>query len=448
MKIDIKNLLPVLLLCALVSCKKMLEVPPPKTQLTVSKAFANDNSAVAVLSNIYAQFNSAIDNNLTPAISSYVDELSTTASNQSQLEFYNGAVSSLNTFNLNIWKGLYSVIYQSNALLENIDASVNLTQQTRQQLRGEALFLRSLSYFYLVNLYGDVPLLLATDVSITSNSPRTKVPEIYSKITSDLLEAETILKDAYPSPDRVRANRWAATALLSRIYLYQKDWSSAEVKSTAVISSGIYSLTASPGAVFTKNSNETILQFWTQSGFTNEGSLFVPALGSVPTYPITQNFLSSFQTGDLRKAVWTTAVTVGSQAYYYPSKYKNRASSSTPEYLVTLRLTEQHLIRSEARARQNKITEALADLNLIRRRAGLSDFSGNTQAEVLAATEQERRTELFAEWGHRFFDLKRYDRLTTVMQPLKPAWLPTSALLPIPQSELLNNPGLTQNPGY
>src|SRR5690606_28078371 len=112
------------------------------------------------------------------------------------------------------------------------------------------------------------------------------------------------------------------------------------------------------------------------------------------------------------KANWIGNVTSQSETYYFPYKYKI-SSGQDPwnEYPMVLRLAEQYLIRAEARAHQNKLPEAIADLDAIRERAGLLSIAnikpGIGQAELLDAILQERRVELFAEWGHRWFDLKR-----------------------------------------
>ena len=85
---------------------------------------------------------------------------------------------------------------------------------------------------------------------------------------------------------------------------------------------------------------------------------------------------------------------------------------------------------------------------MIRIRAGLAPSTVLTSEQLLTAIEKERRIELFAEWGHRWFDLKRTGRVDAVLSPLKPGWRPDAALFPIPLPEILRNPSLIQNPGY
>ncbi len=432
------------------SCKKMIEIDSPKTQLTPEKAFASDESAVATISSIYAIFNSTIDGSISPSIGTYCDELTTTSADTKDLEYFNGIISTANSNNLITWQSFYSVVYQSNSILQNIDAAVNITATTKSQVKGEALFLRAVSYFFLVNLYGDVPLLLSTDVNVNKLAARSSIAKVYTQVINDLSQAKGILSDTYPSDGKVRVNKWAASALLSRVYLYQKNWAAAETESTAIITSGFYSLTGVLANVFKNDSEESILQFWTKDGYTTVGLLFIPSAGSIPTYPIPANLLNSFENGDHRKQGWLDSILQGNSAFYYPHKYElnTEAGSNTSEYDVFLRLGEQYLIRAEARAQQGSITGAQSDLNVIRNRAGLTNTTTSDKTLLLSAIEHERQMELFTEWGQRFFDLKRNGHLKSVMSQIKPQWRDASSLFPIPQYEILNNPNLTQNPGY
>lgn len=116
---------------------------------------------------------------------------------------------------------------------------------------------------------------------------------------------------------------------------------------------------------------------------------------------------------------------------------------------MVLRLAEQYLIRAEARVRQNNISGGQSDLNAIRNRSGLPNTTANDQGSLLLAIEQERRVELFTEWGHRWFDLKRTERAEAVLSPFAlKDWQSTDVLFPIPQTEREINSRLTQNEGY
>lgn len=438
-----------LIFLLLISCNKLIDIGEPKNEITSVEAFTDEQSAIAVVSNIYSQFTSLIAGNHTSLISLYSDDLLTSSNAPVILEYFNSQVDVANSSNLAIWRSYYTVIYQCNSLLENIEFPSKVSLSLKRQLKSEILFLRSLSYFYLVNLYGDVPLVLTTDVKVTSSLSRVSISKVYEKIIEDLLEAKKMISDVYPSSGKVRANKMCVSALLSRIYLYRLEWENAEAESSLILESGIYGLTENTSKVFIKNSTETILEFWTKQGYTSLGPLFIPISSATPSYPISSKLFNSFEINDQRKTEWIHSVSNSSGTFYYPFKYKNRTtvSGSNEEYLSLFRLSEQYLIRAEARVNQDKIPEGLKDLNLVRVRAGLPELNLGGKNEMLDAIEQERKVELFCEWGHRFFDLKRYGHLDQ-LSAIKPNWKKTFEFLPIPQYEILNNPNLTQNPGY
>jgi starch-binding outer membrane protein, SusD/RagB family len=279
---------------------------------------------------------------------------------------------------------------------------------------------------------------------------RTAVTDVYGYLVSDLLEAKSLLKISYPTLNRARPNRATAAALLARIYLYTKDWAKAASEATEVIQSGTYSLVTTLNNVYLPSSTETIWQLVKDNGNTGEGTTFVPASATVkPGYAITTALLNAFESTDKRKLNWLGKNTVAGTEYYYPFKYKVRATTPVTEYYVVFRLAEQYLIRSEAKAMLNDVVDAKADLDVVRNRAGLTGTTASTLATLLTAIEKERQVELFAEWGHRWLDLKRWGRADAVLGPIKGAnWQSTDVLYPIPLKEIQLNLSLVQNPGY
>jgi hypothetical protein len=119
---------------------------------------------------------------------------------------------------------------------------------------------------------------------------------------------------------------------------------------------------------------------------------------------------------------------------------------------MALRLAEQYLIRAEARTWLGNLDEAKQDLNKVRARVGLPPTPATTQQEILDAVMHERQLELFTEWGHRWFDLKRTGRMDSVMTRVTAekgtVWKPHYKLFPIAQEEINRNPNIVQNPGY
>jgi len=444
------------LLCFLSSCRKNIEVAPPPNQATSSVVFSNEQTALSAVIGLYYQMSTNgltfFDGGLSifPGLSA--DEFSNTTASTTYDPFSKNLIpSNETTTNLNrLWKWAYSVIYQTNAIIEGLTKSNSLSQSFKEQLMAEAKFCRAFTYFYLVNLYGDVPLLTATDYRTTSIAPRTSVTEIYGLIKSDLLVAENLLADTYLGAINVRPSKFTASALLARVYLFLGDWANAEAESSYVINSGNYKLESDLNNVFVIGSTEAIWQL-SHTGFnTYEGFTFIPSSfpSSKPALALTPSLYNSIESGDLRKTKWIGTKTVNGIAYNYPDKYKVKNDIHVSEYNMVFRLAEQYLIRSEARAELNNITGSQNDLNAIRNRAGLPNTSADDKSSLLAAIQQEKRIELFAEWGHRWFDLKRWNEADSVIASIKSTWNSNAILYPIPQAEINLNPSLIQNPGY
>ncbi len=248
-------------------------------------------------------------------------------------------------------------------------------------------------------------------------------------------------------------------------------WAEAESEASTIIdNTALFNLQTDLNNVFLKNNSEAIFQ--TQiSSFpfaTYEGSEFIPEFRTqdfdsatiadnsqyfVPQYPVNNELANAFEPGDLRKNSWLDSTgPLNGVNYYYPYKYKIRKSDQTniPEYNMVLRLSEQYLIRAEARANQDNLAGAMEDINTIRSRAGLAAISSSSsQTEVLNAIAQENRVEFCFEGGRRWFNLKRTNQADAVLSIIKGSnWQTTDQLYPVPSSELLLNPNLTQNEGY
>lgn len=457
MKYSIISIVLVSLFCLVASCKKSVSIDEPINQLTAEKVFSSDATATSALLGVYSQmmpltlfFSSGGTTIYTGMMS---DELyPTNANSTSNNAFHQVAVSpALSTNRLNFWLRLYRHIEHINAVLEGVDQSTFISSTVRHQIEGEAKFLRAFCFFTLVNLYGDVPLTITTDYKVNSTLKRANKADVWKQIEKDLEDAKLLLTDSYVGQGRVRPNRSAAVSLLSRLYLYMEDWTSAEKEATEVINKSDYLLHNNLNDIFLHTSQEAIWQLMpVENGFnTTEARSFIPAATPTgrPTYALNIDLVNSFENGDKRKIDWVSSKTVATTTYFYPTKYKiNSFGLAVTEYYMVLRLAEVVLIRAEARAQLGKVNEAVSDLNLIRNRAGLPAIVNATN--LLSDIEKERRHELFAEWGHRWFDLVRTGRAPDVLAPIKPNWQQHKTLLPIPESEILLNSFLTQNPGY
>lgn len=447
------------ILWGLQGCKKFVQVSPPINQEISKVVFSNDQNATAAVLGIYSKIMGSNEQFLNGAYSLYsglsADELaSANPPNSSADPFYANALTANGpAIQGSFWTPAYNTVHQVNLCIEGITGATAINSAVKQQLLGETHFMRALCYFYLVNTFGDVPLVTSSDYTVSQSEPRTPSTEVYNQITADLHTAIGMLSAEYPGEEPVRANKWAAVALLARVYLYQKNWDGADSAATAVIESGKYQLVDNLDEVFLGASTEAILQFQpNQDAFnTSEGNSFL-SLGNstIPNYAVTNWLINAFETGDARKTAWLTPISVDADTFIVPYKYKIGTESGSPktEYNMVLRLAEQYLIRAEARAESNNVGGAADDINTIRRRAKLGDTPAGDQPSLIKAVMAERRIELLAEWGHRWFDLKRTGQTGTVLSAEKTGWSDDDALYPIPFAEIQLNPFLKQNHGY
>jgi len=457
-----------ILTLAVTACKKFVEVPAPITNTNVENVYTNDASAAAVLNGIYinlAKAEISTSNGLTSIVAATglsSDEFTPLKDDTEIINYYNN---SLNPNSSTVWQKIYSVIYTTNSALEGISESKSVSEAFKMQLIGEAKFIRAFCYFYLVNLYGEVPISITTDYKVNSNLSRSPVELVFKQIESDLIDAQGLLFDRFvnselnPTIERTRPSKSAATALLARTYLYRKDYVNAEAQASILIeNSGLFELVDLDN-IFLSNSKEAIWQLQPvgvgSDSNTKEGQFFLGFDGSdalSPSVQISMDLFTSFDDEDSRK-VWIKTVSDGTSTLYYPFKYKIGISEEEPrEYSMVLRLAEQFLIRAEAKIKQGKIDQGINDLNIIRKRASkkMSQLPLNmSQEDALDAVLNERRHELFGEWGHRWFDIKRVDKANDVLKKLKgDRWQSTDQLYPIPQSDISRNANLIQNVGY
>ncbi len=441
-----------------VSCDSFVEVDLPKSQLTTDSVFENYSTAEAALTDIYSKIRDrgmltgdgiGISNHL----SCYTDEMISNESvSNPSFSFYANALLDTNTIVADYWNSAYNQIYAANSIISGCEHNSSLTQAQRDQLTGEALFIRSLEHFYLLNIFGSVPYVSGTDYKTNSKISKMAPEQMYSKIISDLETAVDLLPESYIAAPRVRPNKYAAKALLSRIYLFSGKFPEASNATSAVINNQSLYAVENINSAFLLNSKETLWQLHSGTAGKNaaDGAYFIFTAGPPQFVWLSSMLYNSFTASDLRRTHWIKEVKDASGTWYHPYKYKeNFDTSVSKEYTVMLRLSEQFLIRSEARAMQGDLIGAKEDLNKIRKRAGLPDTQAVTQSEILDAILEERRHELFTEYGHRFFDLKRNGKLNSDLGNIKAGWNSSDQVFPIPEAEINANPNLKpQNPGY
>lgn len=342
-----------------------------------------------------------------------------------------------------LWLTGYNTINIANNVLAGLDV---VAADDKGWVEGEALFIRAISYFQLVRFYAKpyeagqtnsqsgVPVILTPTRGISEDSKiaRNTVAEVYTQIIADLSKAEGLL----PEDNEWRAGKWAAAALLARVYLQQGDFAKARDAANRVIESGSYSLLKNYADVFNRdeNSSEDIfaIQLTSQDGVNNMNTHFsIPDFGGRDgDVEILEGHLSLYDPADDRLALFfdgNGAIRTG--------KWNNLYGN-----VNIIRLAEMYLIRAECNQRLGSSVgaSALADFNTVHTRAGLPAASSVTLADILL----ERRLELAHE-GHKIHDMKR------LKQPVGPlAYSADKLVFPIPQREINANPSLSQNSGY
>lgn len=441
----------------LTSCKKFIEVEHPNDQLNSDVVFSDSSTATSAITGIYSEMLTNRNLFSNSAITLYAgmsaDELYYYTPGLKD-EFTKNQITLVNHVNIDnsFWKPAYKYIYAANLAIEKLSQSQGLSNSLKNQLTGEAKFIRAFCYFHLVNLFGDIPLVLSSKYTDNAVAPRATTTVVYAQLIHDLTDAKNLLSAEYVTAERVRPNKWTAAALLSRCFLYTSQWQNAAAESNAIIASGVYSLETDLNNVFLNSSAEAIWQLMpVNPGFnTYEGLEILPASSfSYPTYLVATSLRSSFENGDNRKSSWINYRVYNNDTLYFPFKYKIPNGTTLTEYYMVFRLAEQYLIHAEAALNLNNIADAQADINSLRSRAGLGNTIANDIPSLKLAIEQERRTELFCEWGQRWYDLKRTGRANNILAPIKGVtWQLTDVLWPVPQQEINLNSSLTQNPGY
>lgn len=477
------------------SCTKLIEIDPPISTVGTEIVFKNDQNANAALAAAYSLMASedgeqvsAFNGGLTIGGGLLSDELELTYGSQNELLYpYNTSqMVKADPYSVTYWAKPYRIIYTVNSVLEGLASANNISDSTRQRITGEAKFLRAYAYFLLVNCFGEVPLVMVTDVNQNMSKGRSPVPAVYAQIEADLKEAEALLQDNYAATgnNKSQVNKYGAATMLARVYLYQQKWAEAAAQADLVINSRKYQLTALE-KTFEPNSQEAIWQLQCSSQGMGQlpEAFMVSPLFKLSDYPdmeelyttpdmwsslsfmilpqlkFTTQQVQAFEAGDQRLVKWASrTLTPKEEPYnavpvYYAWKYALADPQGTYKgnlSMMALRLGEVYLIRAEANAQLGKATEAAADINIIRTRAGLGNTTAASRDALLDAVMHERQTELFAEGGHRWLDLKRTGKASAVLSKLayKQPWSDHRLLLPIPISEMIANPKLMPNPGY
>ena len=367
-----------------------------------------------------------------------------------------------------LWDNIYEAVSRANILIARLPSVPGLDAAERDNMLGQAYFLRALHYHNLVKHWGGqipgstddqgVPLRLepVTDLVSAGNIQRASRTEVYTQILADLQQAATLLAptgaactgSACIESSPTRASYGAVKALEARVQLYRGDYANALAASNAAIAEG-YTLASNYGALFTGEGTATSEDIFRIVHTPQEASLlgfyYLPDfLGGRWEVAPTQDLYDTYEANDERRDLTVGVTDDGS---LYGAKYPTSVGS---EDFHAIRFAEVILTKAEALARQNQLALAVDEYNRVRVRAGLAPHvygvNVTTQDQVLQAIWHERRVE-FALEGERFAELVRTGQFMTVMGLAQNRAF--QSRYPIPQNEIdVTNNALVQNPGY
>ena len=473
--------------------EKFLEATPTD-QVTDANFYKTTSDAILATNAVYSELAKAGQYNYALwGIGDIGSDLSTTGgggggdgAEQQQMDNFN--MTSTNPLTGRLWGGCFIGIGRANIVLQKVPA-MTIDPAIQQRSIGEAEFLRAKFYFDLVRAFGAVPLLTVPPSTLAEvNVPRTPTAQIYAQIEKDLLDAITKLPASYSGNDLGRATKWAAAGLLAKVYLTQNKLPEAATQARLVIASSGKSLWDSYADNF-KVANEYGKEALFEVGYiagrneyTFDGLGFVGneffgprGQGIVPQggygFNIPEpDFVAGYEAGDLRRdvTIWKpgdvypdgrvqpTSLPGSPNGFGLKKWFVGKVNTNVWDSelnIPVMRLAEVYLMLAEA---VGTTPEGLEAINKVRRRAfGLpvNTASPRDLSAALSATAfkqavwRERKYELAFE-NDRWFDMKRTGELLTSPQLIAKGVKPFNVLLPLPQTELDVNTGLTQNPGY
>ena len=394
------------------------------------------------------------------------------------------------------WQDLYKIIQDANLILARVGEGENVSPAARDQYVGETLFLRSLAYYHLTNLWGDVPFYdEPLPIDEIRSLGRTSRDEIRNAILEDVQEAETLLAESYGSTELGRASKWAAATLTVKLYLWQENWAAARDKAVEIIDTSPHGLLENYADVFDPNNeyNDEIIwsiDFVKDLNPDDRTDHFTPRIRDEPansderaalSEALRENglgftgyglavplpdYVKNFPEDDLRRPVNIIESMFGFELKFpYMPKLWNPDQLNSPrgnhgENRIVWRLADVYLMAAEAENELNGPAGASPYINAVRERAYEPDqpLAGLSQEQFRQALYDERKWELGGE-GQRRLDLIRWGILLDVVRSTEyrvydpaPNIQPHHVLLPIPPEELLLNPALLDsdptNNGY
>ncbi len=492
-KIYIKTqLIPLIFMILILGCKKDLNYTP-ESYLSPEQVYSDEAGSVGGVTGIYRNLQRIKRSELSLIGNIGTDEGKTSAFVPGWGGYWLqlSALSSYDNIQLSpqsdpvyyYWEGLYNLVANANNAIRYLKKGT-INENLKNRLLGESMFLRSVGYFYLVQLFGAVP--MPTDVVNADYDsygyPKSSADDIYKLIVSDLSFAAENLNNK-SATEKGRASKQAAQALLGKVYLTLKDYAKAKATLEPLMNTPETRLLDNFGDLFKEENENNIeslleIQFSTETGYTQNVSEILgswnissnqPGGGgqvAVPT-PYAYNLYSDDDSyrknATLRSVYYDGNGNPGYNDWWrdvgkpHIKKYEQKAgqaSNSSSRNLYYLRYADVILMYAEALNELNQTSEAVTFFNKIRTRAKIAPLSASTKAQFQDSLVVERAKELMFE-GWRWFDLKRWGLLISRAKAYNPdapnIQEPKHLLYPIPYREFSVNTNLKstdQNPGY
>ncbi|MFY0626730.1 MAG: RagB/SusD family nutrient uptake outer membrane protein [Reichenbachiella sp.] len=509
MKLKYIKIITALFLVGVMGCQDLLE--DPKSELTPDNFLQNEIEMEGAVASMYRSLaRSERGWGFTFRLTNFfgADDITThfTSNKEKFRDFDKFAGTAANDWAHRNWWGPWDATYNANNILDNID-NIDASQEYKDEAAGQAYFIRGISFYYMVRIYGKIP--LVTTAVISSELPeRAPIADVYAQIVEDLKRAEELLPASFPEPGK--ATKWSAKSFLSDVYLTMAGWPLNETSNYAlsaaaakeVIDEGPYSLVDNYAEVFQTNGNsESVFGlFYNVAGglpARSFGASGVPEdepggwhdyhaeLNFFRNAPVCQRtddtFLTTFKTRDADGVWGTLDWTLSATGHPFYKKFRAglvdpstglgdgvaeddteifSVQASTNKSLDVMRYAQVLLNYTEASAMAGSVTALTYDaINDVRDRAGLPDLTpGLTGTTLQDSVVFERAYECAAEFGVRWFDICRLQLLPEVLAARDAAEIPVSPavladpspfyLSPIPINEMSINQHWEQNPGY
>lgn len=441
------------------SCIDSLLDKKPESEYSTENFYTTPAQIKSALMGCYSQLQSAMKANFAYWGEGRADNVKIKHTGETSFLHNNNLDASLSSAD---WTALYTLISRANYVIRYIPNVFSSADTEGQRYMAEAKALRALAYFYLVRVWGDVPLI--TEPYTTADNgmfvTRTDKEKVLDFMVEELKYSATYCK-AEPGGDnnRIMFTQGAANALLTHIYMWRKNYDEAIKAADLVLGNRLYSLVNTMADWSTMFSNgcsaESIFEVAYSDDQTNSLRVLY-ALGNDAQYTPSANFVASFENGDLRKEyIFNVTQAEPTMVWkFFGKDFNDESADKSKQNIILMRLADIMLLKAEALNKKGgteNVTAALKLLDPIRERAGLNPLTETEAISRYGSVEDailhERSIELCFE-GHRWFDLVRTGKAISTMQPINNLSDERNLLWPISTTSLNKNPQLEQNEYY